>query len=850
MKIVYLKLVNFIGVKAATGLNEIELKYDHIKQSIIQLFGKNRCGKTVLIQQHHPFSSINLTGDERSDLSLIIPNEIGIKNIVYEHNGKVYNITHPYRPSGKSHTVSSSILEDGVELNSNGGVNTFNAIVERVLGINKYILQFIINGTNLTSFAGMGATQRKTVLNKAMGIDIYDKIHKLATDDYRFTSKLIASLNHTKEYLLQTYGSYETLFATLDQKRNERDKLAFEIETMKSRLDSLNGSIQTLQQQNPELEMVSICNSISEYTRALDEIGGVFNPDYPEQLMNEQIAINSKLSELRADRTIIMKEIDDLYDKLHTMESSIQSVTNARNDCESMENLIQSLTDKIDQIHIEVDIEASSQYLFSMLSLAQAINTTCNEIVTSIKMEHLELLVEMVEHGVDVSAFLLQEGAAVLDSEKERSIISFIRTMIQSVEGEIPSKSGCTIENCLYRNTFDALESYFNSFQSQTKGKFTQYDLEQFDHAFKNVQTVRRLLPLDELDKSLRDIFSLRTILHRLLDGRSGIDVDYIKYLIEEAAKSEQRVQYIKQLHETEQSLALMKEKMNLNIDEASVDTLKDLIQQKTEQKESIEATIESLTSQLEVTDHKRVLIANVQRIDVHALEKRRIQLEQTIAKLKAATDEYQQTYGIYQSKLEDMRLITNELDVLEKAFDQYVKTSSEIDQHTTDDQQFKAIAEATSSTKGMPVIAIRDVVDKAIATANKLLTVMYDDEIELLRPVIDETSFSLPFRCGNNKSYDIRYGSQSESTLLSLALSLSLSSSMSIYNVITVDELDAYLDASIRDDFIIMLETLMGTLGMEQMFLISHNLQKGQFTHIVHSVDINELINQQKGAE
>ena len=84
MKIVYLKLVNFIGVKAATGLNEIEFKYDQIKQPIIQLYGKNRCGKTVMIQQHHPFSSINLTGDERNDLDLIIPGENGYKNIVYE----------------------------------------------------------------------------------------------------------------------------------------------------------------------------------------------------------------------------------------------------------------------------------------------------------------------------------------------------------------------------------------------------------------------------------------------------------------------------------------------------------------------------------------------------------------------------------------------------------------------------------------------------------------------------------------------------------------------------------------------------------------------------------------------
>jgi hypothetical protein len=46
------------------------------------------------------------------------------------------------------------------------------------------------------------------------------------------------------------------------------------------------------------------------------------------------------------------------------------------------------------------------------------------------------------------------------------------------------------------------------------------------------------------------------------------------------------------------------------------------------------------------------------------------------------------------------------------------------------------------------------------------------------------------------------------------------------------------------------MLESMMAKLGMEQMFLISHNLQKGQYAHIVHTIDISEIIDQQKGGE
>lgn len=195
MKIVYIELTNFAGVKAAMGLKKLSIEFDKIEKPIIQIYGKNRCGKTVLLQQLHPFSSINLNGDERSDLNIIIPNETGVKHIVYELNGVVYDITHTYKPTSKgNHTVTSSIKQDGVELNPGGGVGLFNDIINRIFGINRYIFQFVINGTQLTSFSNMSSTERKHLLNKAMGIDIYDKINKLATEDYRYTNKLISSL--------------------------------------------------------------------------------------------------------------------------------------------------------------------------------------------------------------------------------------------------------------------------------------------------------------------------------------------------------------------------------------------------------------------------------------------------------------------------------------------------------------------------------------------------------------------------------------------------------------------------------------------------------------------------------
>ena len=187
------------------------------------------------------------------------------------------------------------------------------------------------------------------------------------------------------------------------------------------------------------------------------------------------------------------------------------------------------------------------------------------------------------------------------------------------------------------------------------------------------------------------------------------------------------------------------------------------------------------------------------------------------------------------------MNSVSDELKRLNDAYNQYISTVAEIEKHDSMNGKYKIIAEATSSTKGKPVIAIRETVEHALTLTNRLLDIMYDGEIELLDPVIDETSFTLPFRCGSHSSSDIKYGSQSESTLLSLALEMALSASLTPYNVCLVDEIDAALDTEMRDSYLLMLQETMATLKMEQMFFISHGTQPGQYEHLVHVIDLSK---------
>lgn len=839
MRITYIRLENFIGVHAAMGLKEVEFSFENIDKPIIQIYGHNRCGKTVLIQQLHPFSSISLNGDERSDLSLILPKEVGIKNIVYEVDGEVYNITHTYQPSKTSHTVSSSIVHNGEELNPSGGVTTFNSLIERILGINKYVFSFIINGTNLTSFGNMSTTQRKNLLNKAMGIDIYDKIHKMATDDYRYTNKIITSLNNTKEYILSTYGSYESLCALLKQKQDEFNTLTTQESNIDKCMNVLYGEMNAITNQHPDEEIVTVNNQLDTYERVV-EVMGSYDPDMYDKLVQEQIKINNDLSTHKNERLMIRKDIDILYSKKNDIQNTIMQNRRAAADFENMIHMRDDLINKIDNINIEMHTDGSSSYYRSMIQPAQAINDICTEIVSCLNENHLKMFTEMVINGIDIAAFLIQEGSVLMDSEKEKSAVSRVRRMIEGVEGDFVDKE-CAYENCIYRKTHKMLETYFKSYQSSTSSQFTQYDLEQIEHAHKNVLTLKRLLNI-EISVELKEMFNLNNIMLNVQNKQFGIDVSYIKYLMEEAAKNEQKIQYISQLNSVKASIENM-EKLLIPTDntEDAIKAIDDQISELNNKDIELSNIIDNETRLLDDNDRQRVLLSQVKHINVSDLNKRRIKLTALINQLNEKREEYNKL----QYQINDIRIkineVTIELKTISDAYNQYVNTVAEIDKHDSVNGRYKVIAEATSSTKGKPVLAIRDIVENALSLTNRLLDIMYDGEIELLDPIIDESSFTLPFRCGSHTSSDIRYGSQSESTLLSLALEMSLSASLSQYNVCLIDETDAYLDPVMHSSYLMMLQEMMATLKMEQLFLISHSVQPGQYDHIVHTIDLSK---------
>jgi chromosome segregation ATPase len=252
---------------------------------------------------------------------------------------------------------------------------------------------------------------------------------------------------------------------------------------------------------------------------------------------------------------------------------------------------------------------------------------------------------------------------------------------------------------------------------------------------------------------------------------------------------------------------------------------------------------IKLVEEETEINKNQRMLYSSIRNINIGDVRVRFSKVSQLSKQLMDCENEYNNISAEYYQISSELQMLTKDLKTIEEAYNQYNSNVAELDSYLDKNKKYKIIAEATSPTKGKPVLAIREKVNNALSLTNRLLDVMYDGDMEMLKPVIDETHFSLPFRSGTNKLSDIRYGSQSENTLLSLAFDLSIATGLTKYNIPIIDELDAFLDAEVSESFVMMLIDIMSALQMEQLFDISHKLQPGQHDQYVHVFDITEEI-------
>ena len=172
--------------------------------------------------------------------------------------------------------------------------------------------------------------------------------------------------------------------------------------------------------------------------------------------------------------------------------------------------------------------------------------------------------------------------------------------------------------------------------------------------------------------------------------------------------------------------------------------------------------------------------------------------------------------------------LLNNQQRELELKINEYKRLTNESVKLAKTHKDLNMILEAVSTKKGIPVYYMKKYLTKIQKLSNDLLRLIYEDEFKLAEFKVTPETFEVPYIKNGRKIPDIKYASQSEVALATMALSFALATNASNkYNILLLDEIDAGLDDTNRASFLKMLYMQMDKIHAEQVFIISHNLSQ-----------------------
>lgn len=827
MKVTYLKLINVAGLKVGSDRKEIVIDFSKSKNKIISIIAENSKGKTTLLSSISPFAHVTSL-DERSGLPYIIQGKSGYKEIHYQDENNIFIIKHYYKPNKDTHSVKSYFSLNGEELNENGNVTSFLSLVEFHFGLTQEMMRLIRLGSNVNSFVSLTPTRRKEYIGKLIEeVNIYSRIHKKISEDIRVT-RILMQNNHQN-----LYNCHITDQIVENQKLDKIEKEIKKNEKERDEFIKRIGKIQSLMKENNIFELrkrkQEAESSLLDLERTEENIKNMHleNISVDElikrrsNLSDEKISIQSKINSYRLSIDTTLKTIERL-------ELSVKKIT-SNNDIQSLINAISSLRTSIEStsklIKNFIPIGSTSSEINELLSLLSSFNHT-SQVILSFGNKPIEIYLKLKRDHKSIDKFLKEQARKIQSSLSD----SDIKILLDQVfEDEMIISPNCHTEylDCPY---YRLSNSIMNIRDKLTEDHYDSETLRYIQIISNNIDNI-----LNEIDKSrrikipdkLRDDLNENTILNRLENKLPFFDLSGLQEYLSILKEWEIYQSNVNQLKEYEHQLSIYKQ--------SGVDTHLQEIQEARKSIDFYKSNISILSKEIEEITHKLSEIDMQIGIVTKYLDGKKYQkvfqstLDSTIKILipleNAAEEKTKLDYQLQylNSTIDQLRLEHKKLETRLNEYDRLMKEGIELDKKYKD---LNIILKSVSTRKGIPVIFMKKYLGKIQQLANNLLRIIYDEELQLANFEVDEESFSIPYIKNGTKIPDVKYASQSEVSLITMALSFALANRASDkYNILLLDEIDSGLDEINRSAFLKMLYIQMNALDAEQVFMISQNI-------------------------
>lgn len=836
MKILYLKLTNFINIVTAFNTETIEIDFSKSNNNVVLLTGPNGSGKTSILSCLHPFPT-NGNMDVRSDNPIIVPRENGYKEIHISDGDDLYVIQHFYTRNGDKHIIKSYIQKNGVELNENGNVTSFKEIVEKELGLEQDYMKLTRLGSNVTNFIDMKRQERKNFTGKIISeADIYLSYHKKIMAD---KNKVNIQINHTSDLIRRLQVD------DLGELKKAQKSLQHQIEDLTAKIEKANSELSVLQYQlNDCGDIPAMRDRIQEKEKELKHIQKAL-----ARASEIKISISTLKSMIEEAKIAILKAKSSL-------DTNVITRTGILNQLDSIANEIDSIRREISRIEDDQnvkDMEANIELLRETIR-RRAKESGISGYVRPCSKAEMEDLIKMLDKCMDIllSTYELGKGPiqkavsffhTKTDIEKytrenrEKIKRNKMQSLCEQVYAEISKDIGLLGPDCKNPSGCRVYDFYQRIYEYATQAPDKVIEDETFlvytKMAYNNIQTVLKYLRdyhdiFDKMPECIKDQFLMSTVLTHICNMEWIYDKDIIFHELGLITDDELQDADLEELSRQKAMLAQYK-KANSNI-EYFQNKLEELINSRTTlmgQLDEVKETINSLNREIEekeasVSDYEDMVVAMEHEDEVETefndLKSKLTLASQLSLQIREKT-----------SILNDLQFRKNKMSKThqdnEFRIENYKRYKKDLDELSSKFTDLEYLARALSSREGIPLIFIQAYLKDIKDIANQLLDVVYDGDLHLEDFEITADEFGIPYSTKGTTVKDVIYASQGERSFISLALSFALTyKSISKYNIMLLDEIDATLDISNREKFLHVLEMQIDMIHAEQVFVISHN--------------------------
>jgi recombinational DNA repair ATPase RecF len=827
LKVSYIRLENVAGLVIGSNKDIIEIDFNNSINKIISIQSANSRGKTTLLSSITPFSTTTSL-DDRSSLSYITPGENGFKEIHYINKNDKYIIKHYYKPTKDgSHTTKSYFTMNGEELNESGNITSFLTLVELHFGLTQEMMRLMRLGSNVNSFISLTPTRRKEYIGKLIEeIELYLKIHKKVNEDIRILKVLMATNNnslyecHISDIILEE-EKLKKFNKNIKADEKEYDKIISKISKIQS-LENEN-NIDELKQKRKEVEMslLDISNTEEKIkSEMLERVNIDSLISKRSDILNNRIETLSKINSYRIS-------IDNTMKNIERLEMDIKKVI-SNNDIDTLKLSIDNLRntiDKTDPIVIKFKPSCTSDDLYQIVTKLSSYNQIGNMIQT-LGNTPIDVYIKLKRKDKSIDKFLHDQTKRNISRVSDNDLKRLFDQVFKN-ESIITPNCDTQFNDCPYYR--------FSEMITEFKQKLNE---EVFDDEVLNyIRVISNNIDkiLNEIDgmivmnipDSLKEHLREKSIIGRLENKLQLFDLSEFKSYL---TLLREREIYLSNLDKLKQYEIQLKMIHNSGIDSQlnEIDNLKSSIPIYRSNISDLEDILSKISIELETIDHKIGLITkyndgikykNILQSTLESTNKilipletstnEKIELRKELDIIKNKISYQREEYKNLENKINEYKNLLNKSIILDKKFKDY-----------------EIIEKAVSTRKGIPVIYMKKYLGKIQNIANILLDLIYQGRLKLGKFQVTPETFEVPYIRNGHKISDVKYSSQSEISLITMALSFALANRASgKYNILLLDEIDAGLDDDNRSAFLKMLYRQMEELNSEQVFIISHNL-------------------------